>query len=264
MNLREKLRAVGIALLTSVTVGACQAIYFLLNLPFVDSSREFKSISTLPAHQLTGAVITDLNELAALAPEADVFRVPTPQSHRGMRAAYHAFCVSQIEAKAAIGRRGSPACEVSFTALMSNYNVKKATKTHLDKYDNPPPLLTMKGTTCCVVPVAVRGVRKQQKVNLAAENFTLEVDNQKIAFTRYKVGEQRVLVLNPYFTVNMADERACFSTLLLHLPWNIDGEMGLLKHPITQQEICAVEAFKYHNEKKAFPSYVQYSLQKVT
>ena len=57
VNLRERLRAVGIALLSSVTVGACQAIYFLLALPFVESSRDFKSISTLQAHLLTGNLI---------------------------------------------------------------------------------------------------------------------------------------------------------------------------------------------------------------
>ena len=180
-----------------------------------------------------------------------------------MRAAYHAFCQSQIAAKVASGRTSSVVCDVSFTALMSNYNVLKATKSHLKKHDNPPPLLKMDGSTCCVVPVKVNGVRNKERVAREAEHFTLQVDNNKVAYIKYKQGEERVLVLNPYFTVNMADERACFAILLLHKPWGNDGEVGLTIHPESHETISAVEAFKYHNENAHFPAYVENALQRV-
>ena len=65
-----------------------------------------------------------------------------------------------------------------------------------------------------------------------------------------------VINLCPYVPVNDSDERSCYSTLLVHIPWPSGGEEELLRGCD-----CAVECLYDLKRNGDIPSYVNYTLE---
>lgn len=100
-----------------------------------------------------------------------------------------------------------------------------------------------------------------------SENFIID----DVLYSKYKLGDEIVLVYSPHFYLDFTDERCSYATLLLHLPWGPDGEKGLLLHPVSTKEPFpnAVSAVSYYSRKKrknynGFPSYVSTMIVQVS
>jgi hypothetical protein len=123
-TLRNKLKCVGIAMLSSATITATQACYFLLGLPYVEASRNFISINTLPYSCLTMSLITNIDELRTMSPDATIIREPGLNSQIGYRRAYAALAAQQVRLKQTqmpgSFRYRRPYCDVTFYAMMVN------------------------------------------------------------------------------------------------------------------------------------------------
>jgi len=113
---REKLRAAGMAFVSSQQVGTVQCVYTLLKLPFVQLSRTVITVSPVPTAQLTKNIITDMEELQQMDP-TDSAVSTSVQSHAGRRFAYHLLCQQQY------AQFGS--CEVSLHTILSTFAISK-------------------------------------------------------------------------------------------------------------------------------------------
>jgi hypothetical protein len=266
-TLQDRLRSVCDAILGSTTVGACQANYFLLGLPFVECSRRFLDVNIQPQQELTVGIITDVDVLSQLGPEEPVYKRGSILSQAGRRELYTTFCKQQISIMSAPKRTRTNQhwrrrCDVSFAAFLSNYHYwKPQGSRHQRLFGHDPPLLGLQDATMRIVPI------RDDPRNLS-HTFTLSHDGRPIAFELQDSGKEYVLVYHPHLAVDYADESKCFALLLMHLPWNEDGEAGLLLHPIVEEQpfASAVDAVKYYMTEhiaglKGFPRYVKPALE---
>ena len=273
---KERLQVVCDALLGSTTVGACQATYVLLNLPLVQSSRQYIDVNILPLEELSVGIITDPKILEKLPPNASVIQEGSLKSQRGLRRAYAALCSAQVELKAnsnngkrRVKRRHNVEAEptslrhlneVSYVAFLSNFHVwETRSKAHLQEHGNGPPLLTLENKSMRVIRVDSRITPTTPLI------FTIKINGRHVAYKQFESGKERVVVYTPHLKVDTQDDAKCWSWLLAHLPWNEDGEAGLLRHPLEQKEpfLSAIDAFSYYvsTESHGFPAYVWSSVQ---
>ena len=117
--LKEHLKAVGNAILNSTSVGATQAMWVLLKLPFVMMSRSVLSVNPLPRSQVRVTVITDINALQHL-PSSDPAVSLGYSSQLGRRRCYHIFVKKQIQLAA------SGLCNISFFTLLTHFQFSKS------------------------------------------------------------------------------------------------------------------------------------------
>ena len=261
-TLQQRLKGLCDALLSSTTVGACQAVYFLLGLPYVECSRRFIDVNIQPRHQLSVAVITDVDILSQLGPNQPIYKRGSIMSQAGRRNMYAAFCNQQLPLMPVPKRwRGGLIYRrhnhVSFAAFLANYHYwKPRGSLHQQKYGHQPPALTLAGSTMRIVP------QKDDPLNLSRK-FTLKLSEESVAIEQQSVGHEYVLVYHPHLKVDYGDESKCWALLLMHLPWNSQGEDGLLVHPLDGEPNfqTAVEAVKYYlkaglPKAVGFPAYV--------
>lgn len=71
-----------------------------------------------------------------------------------------------------------------------------------------------------------------------------------MVYTRYR--EDCIINKCPYVPLNDDDERCCYSTLLLHTIWPIEGEVNVLHGLET-----AVECLRQLKDNKVIPQYVE-------
>lgn len=261
-TLQQRLKGLCDALLSSTTVGACQAVYFLLGLPYVESSRKYLDVNIQPHHQLSVAVITDVDILSQLGPNEPIYKRGSIMSQAGRRDLYAAFCKQQLPLMPSVKRRRDGRVwrrrnEVSFAAFLSNYHYwKPRGDRHQRKHGHQPPALTLKEATMRVVP-------KNEDPRNLSHTFTLIVDAEPVAVQQYNVGDEHVLVYHPHLAVDYNDDAKCWALLLMHLPWNEHGEAGLLLHPLEDELpfMSAIDAVKYYLNNEGvcaagFPLYV--------
>lgn len=123
---RDVLRKMVTALLSSVVVGATQAVWSLLQFAFVTKSRKVIHVSTAPAAQLAQKM-KNLRGLKAAVrdegPAASAFEDAGPNSHLGRRNAYSALVKKQQELIRDSGESVPANAALSFHALLSSYHV---------------------------------------------------------------------------------------------------------------------------------------------
>ena len=235
--LREHLKAVGNAVINSTSVGATQAIWVLLKLPFVMFSRSVLSVNALPKGQVRSSVIIDEDVLDVLHDNDSAITMGC-SSQLGRRLSYLLFVNRQLEK---FGK-----CCVSFFSLLTHFGFTRS-----DQITNATPKLLRQNDVLIEMP----------------ENGSLRLDSKyksfrisDIVFTRYQ--KERVISLNPYCSIDGSSERSAFTTLLMHLPWGPHGEDGLLTVDGVQYA-TAVEALHAAIDKDLFPAYVKPMLSNV-
>jgi hypothetical protein len=83
LNLRDCLKYVGESIVSATRVGTAQAAWFLTGLEFVQCSREFLHINTLPRNTLKTSIITSKKKLSEMLPTDSVIREPGVKSQLG-------------------------------------------------------------------------------------------------------------------------------------------------------------------------------------
>lgn len=124
-----------------------------------------------------------------------------PNSALGKRSAYESLVIQQRQTFDGI-------CYVTFFALITSYSFSSA-KLKNKKKILAPPLLT----------VDVNGV-------ITLTSHTKKFSIGEYVFTRLR--KDCVVNLCPHVPIDGTDERSCYSTLLIHIPWPIEGESNIL------------------------------------
>lgn len=231
-SVASEMKAVVSSLLASIEVGLPQACMTLLNLPFVHSSRDTVKVNTLPAERVIRRIVVDMAELDGMDPDASAVDV-TPTTQLGRRLAYAALARQQD----AVYEHGN--CEVTFYHILTHYRMTKPRK--------PPVRARISGSSSDEEDETEGGADRPGGRRPEMENkFPLTtllgmtedgspdgfgpskffLPDVGVLFTR--ISKALVVQLSPYIPTNEADERFCFSMLLLHTPWPGGGERHLL------------------------------------
>ena len=253
---RQRLYSVGSAILSSSPVGSIQACYTLLGLKVVKSSRVVINLN--PLHRklyyncknmaskkysiysnryffikyllILGDCLNQglktrdivINQLE----DTDTAIVSGLNSALGKRRAYGLLMCQQRETNDGL-------CNITFFSLLTSYSLSQAKI----KVFPSPPLLELDSEGIIILKSSTK-------------KFMVD----EIVFTRTK--KDCVINLCPHIPVNDNDERSCYSTLLLHTPWPIEGEQSILRS--FSSAIECLRALEIRNE---IPEYVQYTLQ---
>lgn len=89
-------------------------------------------------------------------------------------------------------------------------------------------------------------------INLTSETKKFRV--QDFVYTRLR--KNCVVNLCPHVPINDSDERSCYSSLLIHIPWPIEGEINLLQGYDT-----AVECYFNLKRDSRIPEYVKCTIE---
>jgi hypothetical protein len=241
------LRYVGESIISSTRVGTAQACWFLLGLDYVKSSRKFITVNTLPKDGLFASVITDRKVLSELPGEASVVKQPSATSQLGLRMAYDLFCKQQHNNN----KNKTQKFEISFYAFLSNIAVTIVSKVSSKRRDK-----ALKGSSIPAFRLkkpSVRIYRDKLSNDLKDGSNGFIIEN--FYYKLHEFQKEPVVVYSPHFSIDLDDERSCKSMMLMHLPWNVEGENGLLKHVPEKIFMTAVEAMKNKKMIKKFPTY---------
>lgn len=225
---RARLNTVATALVQSTEVGAVQACYTLLNLDFVQSSRTVINVNSLHRSDMNRNIISSSAEREALS-EDDSAIYSGLGSQLGRRKAYEELVKQQRS-----DYQGC--CYITFYLLLTYYSLNVAT--NYKTVAPPPPLLKLD---------------KQGHITNAPDNF-------QIGTTRYTLKNKAAIVnLSPHIAIDAFEEKSCYSTILLHYPWPLEGEQYILA-PYSS----AVQAYHAMMENDLLPSYVTPTLTRIS
>jgi hypothetical protein len=149
-----------------------------------------------------------------------------PNSAVGKRLAYQLLVIQQRETF-------DGECYVTLFSLYTSYSVSVA-----NKKVYPAPLLLKIDNRGTIIPTSNN--------NKFMINSTV--------YTRLR--KDCVVNLCPYVPVNDSDERSCYSTLLVHIPWPCGGEEEILR-----DYDSAVECLYDLKLSRDIPDYVNYTLE---
>jgi hypothetical protein len=248
-TLKDYLRYVGDAIISSTRVGTAQACWFLLGLDYVKSSRKFVTVNTLPRGGLFQSVITDRKVLSELPGEASIVKQPSATSQLGLRMTYDIFCKQQHNNR----KKQTKFSDISFYAFLSNIAVTIVSKVSSKRREK-----ALQGSKIPVFrldKLSVRINRDKLSKDLIDGSNGFIIEN--FYYKLHEVHKEPVVVYSPHFSIDLDDERCCKSIMLMHLPWSISGEDGLLKQAGDKVYTSAVEAIKNKNIIKKFPKYFQ-------
>ena len=148
-----------------------------------------------------------------------------PNSALGKRRAYENLVVQQRESY-------DDQCFVTLFTLLSSYSISTPKVLKL----SPPPLLIVNSD----------GI-------IALSSTSRKFMIMDIVYTRLR--KDCVVNLCPYVPLNDMDERSCYSTLLIHIPWPIEGEDNILRGYKS-----AVDCLSVLKSDEKIPRYVKYYL----
>ena len=149
-----------------------------------------------------------------------------PNSAMGKRLAYEILVQQQRD-------KFNGQCNVTLFSLFTSYSVSDAKSKSF-----PSPLLLVINDSGVIVSTV--------------SNQKFMVKN--LVYTRLRM--DCVVNLCPYVPVNDSDERSCYSTLLVHIPWPCGGEANILRGYDN-----AVECLYDLNLSDNIPEYVNYALE---
>ena len=158
--------------------------------------------------------------------DTDTAIVSGLNSALGKRQAYELLMCQQRESNGGI-------CHITFFSLLTSYSLSPA-KT---KVFPSPPLLALNCEGIIIL-------------NSSTKKFNVG----EIVYTRHK--KDCVINLCPHIPVNDTDERSCYSTLLVHTPWPIEGEQSILRGFSS-----AIECLRALGLRNEIPEYVMYNLK---
>mmetsp|Transcript_16691 Transcript_16691/g.28000 ORF Transcript_16691/g.28000 Transcript_16691/m.28000 type:complete len:952 (-) Transcript_16691:144-2999(-) len=225
---RGRLRLVANALLNSSHVGTVQACYSLLNLDIVKSSVTVINVNPLHRRFISRNLIVDSDTLDVMHDD-DTASTSGIGSQLGRRNAYSILCNQQRFTYNGV-------CHITFYILLTYYSLNNPTPTDRNR-PSPPPLLLLATDGSIVDPPS-----------------KFVIDNISFALKR----NQAVINLSPAPAYDPADERSCYATLLMHLPWPPGGESNLLG-----TFDSSIPALDYHLKHNNFPTYVMPALQRI-
>ena len=148
-----------------------------------------------------------------------------PNSALGKRRAYENLVVQQRESY-------DDQCFVTLFTLLSSYSISTSKVLKL----SPPPLLIVNSD----------GI-------IALSSTSRKFMIMDIVYTRLR--KDCVVNLCPYVPLNDMDERSCYSTLLIHITWPIEGEDNILRGYKS-----AVDCLSVLKSDEKIPRYVKYYL----
>ena len=172
-------------------------------------------------------LITNVEKLNNLQDE-DIAIEKGPKSAMGKRKAYENLVVQQ---KQVYGH-----CYFTMFNLFTSYSTSAATAQDKSKLKTPPILLVNEDGSIIL--------KIQTKKFIVLETV----------YTRYR----KDVIINqcPYIPLNETDERSCYSTLLLHTIWPIEGEINLLRG--LESAVICLQQLKNSNE---IPKYVKNAVE---
>jgi DNA replication protein DnaC len=187
-------------------------------------------IQTVIGDEMEKSLITNVEQLNHLN-DKEVAIEKGPNSATGKRKAYENLLVQQ---KLTNGGQ----CNFTMFNLFTSYRASAATTQDKSKLKSPPLLKVDDGGTI----ILTKNTRK----------FIV----QDTVYTRYR----RDCVINqcPYVPLNDSDERSCYSTLLLHTIWPIEGEINVLHGSET-----AVECLRRLKVQNEIPQYVKSAVESI-
>jgi hypothetical protein len=194
----DHLRAAANAVCSAQHIGTVQAAYTLLNLPFVQSSRKVITMNCERRSEMTRSIIFKKKDLDQLEPAASA-ELKGYESSIGRRDAYYIFMTQQRNLPTNTDRE----CHVSLFALFTSFSVRaKLSKETVAQPDLI--LLDDKG--------------------FIANPHRFCIDGMVFTVNRRKT----VINMSPFRPVDLGDEKFCRATLLLHVPWPLDGEDAIV------------------------------------
>ena len=184
-------------MIEATAIGAVQACYVLLGLDFVISTRTVQNINSLPRSKLNNALITDKLHLSTM--EDDECAVLNGiQSQLGRRDAYNKLVKQQ--------HLTYSTCFITYYIMLTYYSLSIRATTGKNLV-TAPPLLKLDTTG---------------KILDAPTKF--RVDNIIYILKKRPI----VINLSPHIPYDLTNEISCHSILLMHYPWPMHGEMGLV------------------------------------
>jgi PIF1-like helicase len=152
-----------------------------------------------------------------------------PNSALGKRAAYEILVIQQRE-------RYAGQCNVTMFTVLTSYSVSSASSKEKTKLLLPPLLV----------------VNESGIIDLTLETKKFIV--RETVYTRLR--KDCVVNLCPHVPINESDERSCYASLLIHIPWPIEGERYILQGYAT-----AVECFSKLKRDDQIPEYVKSTIE---
>ena len=198
----ERLKAVGRSLLDSIVFGSVEVMYNLLCLPLVIKSRTVENFNALHRDKMKKTLEVNPDILDDMDSDQEPVKNGI-YSNLGKRDAYFALMNSQ--------RSRYNTCHITLYALLSNYTMTYANdniKSHSQLAE--PPLLKID--------------EAGQVMNTCESSQRFRIYG--ILFRRRK--KNAVINLCPYIPADKTDETSCYATLLLHVPWPIEGESSIV------------------------------------
>ena len=216
---RQKLNAIGSALIDSEIVGAPQMCFALIGLPLVISSRPVESINALHRDFIHARVKTA--EQRKYCSEGDSAISSDGNSHFAKRDAYSALVKFHLERFSnnidENGEKlGENCCVVTFYSLRSDYTSKKIKCVQLDhsKSDRRK-----------------RGLKElDHPLSIDPETGFIQTSEKSFSAGGYEFTRRRkraVIHLSPHIPINHDDDRSAYSLLLLHHVWPGGEERAL-------------------------------------
>jgi PIF1-like helicase len=175
-------------------------------------------------------IITSAEQLNVLN-DIDIAIEKGPKSATGKRKAYESLLIQQ---KQTYGGQ----CNFTMFNLFTSYNTSAASSQDRTKL-KLPPLLKVDNDGIIVLTKHTRKFVVHDTV-----------------YTRYR--KDCIINQCPYVPLNDSDERSCYSTLLLHTIWPIEGEINML-HGLDTAVDC-LRRLKSHNE---IPHYVKNAVESI-
>lgn len=172
---------------------------------------------------MTKKILTDETELLQLDNTSTAVDIG-PSSAIGRRNAYGALVRQQR-----LNFGGE--CNITFFSLLTCYKITRATTFQKNSLLEPP-LLT---------------IDRNGVIVSSLQNNKFQVGD--IVFTRMR--KLCVVNLCPFVPLSHTDERSCYSTLLVHTPWPLEGECELLG-----ESISAVAKLALMTSTQGLPPYV--------
>jgi len=240
---RDLFRATANGMLGSVQVGATQAMFVLLKLKFIHSSRTTSTLNTLPRPEVTQRVVPVdvlLERIEREGKSASAVDI-SPNSSLGKRAIYSEVLKQQ-----------GPDSDLTMFALFSSYRVSIASKCKeneenddmKDDNDNDDvdehETIAIQDESSTITQLGKRKRPTKSRITWVT-NPVLQMDGlflhrsssknfvvNNYRFSQLTNSERVIIHCSPYIPFEPENDRSAFSLLLLHVPWPNGNESNIV------------------------------------
>lgn len=259
---RDIFRATANAMLGAVQVGATQAMFVLLNLKFINSSRSTITLNTLRREDVTQRVLTvdELRERIEIEGSKASAVDASPHSSLGKRAVYSEVLKQQgpdsdltmfalySSYRVSVHSKGVSACSIEGEEEGCDENIEGDGEEDDKDEDGDTSMLDTSATQ--------KGKRKISKPRKSSTvwviNPTLRMDGlfldrassnnfqvKKYRFSQLKNGQRVIVHMSPFISFEPENDRCAYSLLLLHVPWPNGDEASIVPNGTTASKHLA-------------------------